>query len=274
MGARDRAHGVGPRVSPTGVKAAAIISTYENPGALELVMRSWARQSVPADWIVVADDGSGPETEAVIRRWGAVHVRQEHGTGYGRCKVANAAVLEARARGATWLLFVDGDCLVARDLLERHLEESRPGRFVAGGVIRLPREVTEAVRADDVDSGAFERLAGNKPRYVLPRPIGHVLDRIQHRRAPWKGGNSSAWLEDFVRVGGYDERFGWGLDDKELGYRFENAGVRGFSIRYTAPVYHLWHERPWMDVSVLPEQERMLAETRRTRSARTAHGIR
>jgi hypothetical protein len=125
-----------------------------------------------------------------------------------------------------------------------------------------------------VDSGAFERLAGNKPRYVLPRPIGHVLDRLQHRRAPWKGGNSSAWLDDFVRVGGYDERFGWGLDDKELGYRFGNAGVHGFSIRYTAPVYHLWHERPWVDMSALPEQERMLAETRRTGAPRTEHGIR
>ena len=71
------------------------------------------------------------------------------------------------------------------------------------------------------------------------------------------------------RVGGYDERFGWGLDDKELGYRFGNAGVHGFSIRYTAPVYHLWHERPWVDLSALPAQETMLAETRRTGSPRT-----
>jgi GT2 family glycosyltransferase len=125
----------------------------------------------------------------------------------------------------------------------------------------------------DVDSGAFERQGGNKPHYILPRPIGHLLDRIQSRRAPWKGGNSSTWLADLVRVGGYDERFGWGLEDNELGARLENAGVRGFSIRYTAPVYHLWHERSWVDPAALVEHERMLEETRRTRATRTAFGI-
>lgn len=256
------------------VRAAVVVSTYENPRALDLALRAWSRQREAPTWVVVADDGSGPETEAVVVRWGAIHVRLEHGTGYGRCRVANAAVLEARELGATWLLFTDGDCLAARDLLARHLEESRPGRFVAGGVIRLSREVSEALRAEDVDRGAFERLGGNKPHYVLPRPLGHLLDRIQSRRSPWKGGNSSAWLDDFVRVGGYDERFGWGLDDKELGVRLDHAGVRGFSIRYTAPIYHLWHERPWVNLEALPGDERMLEETRRTQSSRTGHGIR
>ena len=74
-------------------------------------------------------------------------------------------------------------------------------------------------------------------------------------------------------MGGYDERFGWGLEDNELGARLENAGVRGFSIRYTAPVYHLWHERPWKDEAALAEHQRMLEETRRTRAIWTDHGI-
>ncbi len=257
-----------------GLKTAAVISTYKNPRALDLALRAWARQRVAPTWVAVADDGSGPETAAVAARWGALHVRLEHGTGFGKCRVVNAAVLRARELGATWLLFTDGDWLPARDLLQRHLEESRPGRFVSGGGIRLSREVSQALRAEDVDSGAFERQGGNKPHYALPRVLGHVLDRIQPRRAPWKGGNSSAWLDDIVRVGGYDERFGWGLEDNELGARLENAGVRGFSIRYTAPVYHLWHERPWQDQVALERHRKMLEQTRRQRLTRTAHGIR
>ena len=253
---------------------AAVISTYENPRALDLALRAWARQRVVPTRILVADDGSGPETAAVVARWGAIHVRFEHGQGFGKCRVVNAAVVRARELKATWLLFTDGDCLPARDLLSRHLEESRPGRFVAGGGIRLSREESEALRAEDVDRGAFERLGGNKPHYRLPRIVGHLLDRIQPRRTPWKGGNSSAWLDDFVRVGGYDERFGWGFEDNELGVRLENAGVRGFSIRYTAPVYHLWHDRPWLDREALARHQRMLEETRRARAIRTEHGIR
>jgi len=261
-------------VNAMGAKTAAIVSTYENPRALDLVLRAWARQSVLPTWVIVADDGSGPETGAVVARWGAAHVRLEHGVGFGKCRVANAAVLRARELGATWLLFTDGDWLPARDLLQRHLEESRPRRFVSGGGIRLSRVVSEALREEDVESGAFERQGGNKPQYALPRPLGHVLDRIQSRRAPWKGGNSSGWLADIVRVGGYDERFGYGWEDKELGFRLEHSGVRGFSIRYTAPAYHLWHERPWVDLEAMARHERMLEETRRTRSSRTEHGIR
>lgn len=258
---------------PVAGEAAAIVATYDQPRALDLALRAWRRQSLLPAHVLVADDGSGPETAAVIARWGAIHVRSERGAGFGKCRAVNAAVMRAAVLGARWLVFTDGDCLPAADLLGRHREERRPGRFVAGGVIRLDRAASEALCADDVTSGAFERRGGNKPHYALPRSLGHVLDRIQHRRAPWKGGNSSAWLDDIVKVGGYDERFGWGWEDKELGVRLEHAGVRGHSIRYTAPVWHLWHERPWADLEALGRNERMLEERRRSGAARTAHGL-
>ncbi len=258
----------------TAPRPGVIVSTHENPRALDLVLRAWARQTVAPRAVVVADDGSGPETAAVVARWGAVHVRFDHTGGFGKCRVANAAALRAGELGLDWLLFTDGDWLPARDLLARHLAETRPRRFVSGGGIRLSREASAAIGPDEVDRGAYEREAGNKPHYRLPRPLGHLLDRIQPRRAPWKGGNSSTWLEHFVRVGGYDERFGWGLEDNELGARLENAGVRGFSIRYTAPVWHLWHERTWVDPEALVRHRRLLEDTRRLGTTRTAHGIR
>jgi glycosyltransferase involved in cell wall biosynthesis len=254
-------------------ETAVIVSTYEHPRALDLVLRGWARQRVAPRWIVVADDGSGPGTAAVVRRWSAEHVWLAHDRTFGKCRVVNAAVLRALELGARWALFTDGDWLPARDLLARHLEETRPSRYVSGGGIRLSREVSEALRPEDVDAGAFEKEGGNKPHYALPRPLGHLLDRIQPRRAPWKGGNSSTWLDHFVRVGGYDERFGWGLEDNELGARLQNAGVRGFSIRYSAPAWHLWHERPWVDPEAVARHQHMLRETRRTRATFTEHGI-
>ena len=97
-----------------------IVSTYENPRALDLVLRAWARQKVTPAHTLVADDGSGPETAQVVARWGARHVRLEHTGRFAKCRVANAAVLEARALGATWLLFTDGDWLPAHDLLAPH----------------------------------------------------------------------------------------------------------------------------------------------------------
>ena len=46
-----------------------ILSTYEWPEALDVVLRSLAEQSDPDFDLVVADDGSGPGTQAVVERW-------------------------------------------------------------------------------------------------------------------------------------------------------------------------------------------------------------
>jgi hypothetical protein len=141
-------------------------------------------------------------------------------------------------------------------------------------VVRLSREASESLRPEDVDRGAYERDPRcDKRRYALPRWAGHLLDAVCSRSTPWKGGNSSAFLADLLKVNGYDERFGWGSEDKELGVRLGHAGVRGFSIRYSAPVFHLWHERPYVRVEEVANNRVLLAETRRSRSSWTPVGL-
>lgn len=46
-----------------------IISTYNNPKWLEKTLWGYMCQSRPADEIIVADDGSGPETKALIEAY-------------------------------------------------------------------------------------------------------------------------------------------------------------------------------------------------------------
>ncbi len=262
-------------VDYTHVRTAVIVATYDQPRWLELALRAWARQERPPDRVVVADDGSGPDTAVVVRRFGAAHVRREREAGrFGKCGAVNAAVRRARELGCDFALFTDGDCLPAGGLLARHVQVAQRGRFAAGGVVRLSRQASEALTAEAVGAGTFERAAGgDKRRYALPGPLGRLIELASPRRTPWKGGNSSAFLGDVLRVNGYDERFGWGSEDKELGVRLENVGVRGYSIRYTAPIFHLWHERPYVDPEVLANNRALLAETRRSRSTWTPAGI-
>jgi glycosyltransferase involved in cell wall biosynthesis len=254
---------------------AVIVATFDQPAWLDLCLQAWNRQVAAPSQILVADDGSGPETAAVIARQGAVHVRRERRDNrFGKCAAVNRAVERARELGFEYLVFTDGDCLPARDLLQRHLAEARPGRFVAGGVVRLSREASRSLRPEDVDRGAYERDPRcDKRRYALPRLAGHLLDAVCSRSTPWKGGNSSAFLADLLKVNGYDERFGWGSEDKELGVRLGHAGVRGFSIRYSAPVFHLWHERPYVRVEEVAKNRVLLAETRRSHSSWTPVGL-
>jgi glycosyltransferase involved in cell wall biosynthesis len=258
------------------VRTAVIVATYDQPRWLDLSLRAWGRQELRPSFVVVADDGSGLDTAEVVRRWAAQHVRREREAGrFGKCSAVNAAVRRARELGCDFALFTDGDCLPAAGLLARHVEVARRGRFAAGGVVRLSQEASLALTGEGVDAGAFERArGGDKRRYALPRGIGRLIELAAPRRTPWKGGNSSAFLDDVLRVNGYDERFGWGSEDKELGERLSNAGVRGYSIRYTAPVFHLWHERPYVDPDVIARNRVLLAETRRTHSTWTPSGIR
>ena len=259
----------------THVRTAVIVATYEQPRWLDLALRAWARQELRPSCVIVADDGSGPETADVVRRCGAQHVRREREQGrFGKCAAVNAAVRRARELACDFALFTDGDCLPSAGLLARHRDVARPGRFAAGGVVRLSREVSASLTGEQVDAGAFERArGGDKRRYALPRAIGRLVELASPRRTPWKGGNSSAFLSDVLRVNGYDERFGWGSEDKEMGERLENAGVQGYSIRYTAPVFHLWHDRPYVDSTVIARNRALLAETRRTHSTWTPSGI-
>jgi glycosyltransferase involved in cell wall biosynthesis len=85
--------------------------------------------------LVVADDGSGPDTRAIVERFGAAHVRQEN-TGFRKARIVNEAV--RRSRGRT-LIFSDGDCVPPAEFVEAHLAAAGP-RDCAGGSDRGPLE--------------------------------------------------------------------------------------------------------------------------------------
>ena len=50
------------------MRASVVLSTYSQPRALELALWGYAAQTERAFEVVVADDGSGPETAALVRR--------------------------------------------------------------------------------------------------------------------------------------------------------------------------------------------------------------
>ncbi len=68
-----------------------IVTTYNRPDALEAVLRGLTRQSDENFEVVVADDGSAPETAAMLKSWQSglrqplTHVWQEH-RGFRACR--------------------------------------------------------------------------------------------------------------------------------------------------------------------------------------------
>ena len=46
-----------------------VVTTFDREDALDAVLRSLSRQADRGFEVVIADDGSGPDTAALIERW-------------------------------------------------------------------------------------------------------------------------------------------------------------------------------------------------------------
>jgi glycosyltransferase involved in cell wall biosynthesis len=267
---------LGPRVS-------VVVTTYNNPRGLQLVLTGLSRQSFKNFELLVADDGSGPETAVVITEFATrapfpVRHVWHPDQGFRKCTICNKAILEA---AGDYLVFFDGDCIPARNCLELHLRAARRDSYLAGGAVYLDRHLSERITPADVASGRLDRpglwwARVNKRRRLLVRHIPLVRDLMNHRvpRQPsWRGGNSSAWAGHMRAVGGFDERFTYGFEDADFGHRLQALGVHGRSIRYSNPVMHVEHSRPYADPVLLIRNRELYEENRAVRLVRTPYGL-
>jgi hypothetical protein len=100
-----------------------------------------------------------------------------------------------------------------------------------------------------------------------------LADAFTSTRATFNGHNASAWMSDILNTNGFDSRMKYGGEDRELGERLENAGVKGLGIRYRAICLHLYHERSYVNDTDIKYNNDIRAETKRSRLTRTLYGI-
>jgi glycosyltransferase involved in cell wall biosynthesis len=219
-----------------------VVTTYNQPRALELVLWGYAAQTVRDFEVVVADDGSSAETAALIQRLrvetglAIVHVWHED-LGFRKTEILNRAILAA---SGDYLLFTDGDCIPRADVVAVHQRHAAPGRFLSGGYLKLPAGVTAAITVDDVrtmrvaDRGWLRsrgwRAGRHALRLVSSPLLSAALDRVTPTSPTWNGHNSGGWKADVLLVNGYDLDMAYGGLDRALGERLENAGVHGCGI--------------------------------------------
>jgi glycosyltransferase involved in cell wall biosynthesis len=266
-------------------RVSVILSTYNQPRWLEKALWGYAAQRFADFEVLVADDGSGPETAAVVARarertgQRLVHVWHED-RGFRKTEILNRAVLAA---GGDYLVFSDGDCIPHPEFVATHVRLARARRFLSGGYLKLPMDVSERITEDDVRSGrAFDAAwltaqgwRGGRRAVRLPRSkaLAALLDALTPTRATWNGHNASTWREAIVAVNGFDLDMGYGGEDRALGERLVNLGYRGRRVRFRAPCLHLDHPRPYADPDVIQANRRVREEIRRSGDARTRRGL-
>ena len=262
-----------------------IVSAYERPRYLELVLWGFASQTDRDFELIVADDGSGAEVRETIERVKAesgLQIRHlwHEDIGFRKSLILNRAIVAA---AGDYLLFTDGDCIPRRDVVEVHRRLARPRRYLAGGYLKLPESVSGSITVEDVRAGRMADLRwlrsrgwrpGRRALRLLHTPgIPALLDRLTPTAAHFHGNNASTWKEALLEVNGFESEMGYGGLDRALGYRLVNAGVKGIQIRHRAVTMHLHHDRPYRLPEVMAENRRTMARIRKDREVRARSGV-
>lgn len=262
-----------------------IISTYNQPEWLHKVLLGYEQQAYRHFEVLIADDGSGEATRNLVSRhqekrsFPIRHIWHED-RGFQKTAILNKATVEARY---SYLLFTDGDCIPRADFLAAHAQFAEPGYFLSGGYCKLPMNLSQQITEQEIRTQqCFEPswlkangLKGNSQlRKLSASPKwGAFWDFITPTKASFNGCNTSVWKADVLAVNGADERMQYGGEDRELGERLFNYGLKSKQIRHRAILLHLDHARGYVTRESLNHNQSIREQTRRVKSVWTPYGI-
>ncbi len=265
--------------------ASVVFSTYNQPDWLEKVLLGFTAQNRRDFEVVIADDGSNAETRERIEAmrpglpFPLQHVWHPD-DGFQKCRILNKAISASRS---DYLVFTDGDCIPRNDFVAAHLGLREPGRFLSGGYFKLPMAISREINAEDISTNRAFSLEWLRTRglpfrardvkLVARGKAAFLLDMVVTTRASWNGHNASCWKSDLISVNGFDERMGYGGEDRELGERLTNAGLRGKRIRHRAILLHLDHPRSYVREEIVAANNAVRAATKTRHSTWTEYGL-
>lgn len=266
------------------MRISVILTTYQSPEWLEKSLWGYRNQELQDFELVIADDGSAENTARLIHsvQGGRIPIRHiwQEDDGFQKSRIMNKAI---EAAEGNYLVFSDGDCIPRKDFLATHARLAKPGRFLSGGYVKLTMNTSQAISREDVASGrAFSnrwlRSQGSRnfrrmAKLFLPFTLAQTADLLTTTRATWNGHNASGWRQDIVAANGFDERMQYGGQDRELGERLENAGIRGLCVRHRAICVHLDHDRSYAKLESIRKNKAIRHETRTKKITRTPYGI-
>lgn len=233
-----------------------VVTTYNWPDALRMVLASLADQTDRNFEIIIADDGSGIETRQVIEDFAATvalsvkHFWQED-TGFRVARARNGAI--AMSKGEL-VIFIDGDCCVMPDFIARHRKAAEEGFLVAGKRVFIKKRLTKHLLAKNTAFHKWPRLVlffialfgfCNRPFQFVKLP--HSGPWLWKHMACWRKAqtcNLAVFRKDIDRIGGFDEAYeGHGLEDSDFVLRLLRSGLKRKNVEYCSPVLHLHHSR-------------------------------
>lgn len=262
-----------------------VISTYNALVWLKKTLCGFEHQIFKDFEIVIADDGSRDETKDYISEFSkrvdfpVKHVWHED-NGFQKSEILNKALLQC---DADYIVMTDGDCIPRKDFLSVHQEEKSKGYFLSGGYFKLPMSISELISEEDIKTQrCFDvnwlknnGLASSYKNMKLTASgiTEKLLNYSTPTSATWNGHNASGWKADIFAVNGFDERMQYGGQDRELGERLFNYGIKSKQIRYSAICIHLDHPRGYKTQKSIDKNLKIRKATKEDNRKWTDFGI-
>ncbi len=267
------------------LKISVIVSTYNAEEWLKKVLWGFNQQTFKNFEVVIADDGSKPATKELLDQmskevfYPIVHVWQED-DGFQKSRILNKAVVACKT---DYIIMTDGDCIPREDFVHVHYINKEPGYFISGGYYMLPMNISKLITFEDIENqrcfdihwlkekGIPKTFKNNK--LTAHGLISKVLNWVTPTNASWNGHNSSGWKNDILNVNGFDERMQYGGQDRELGERLFNFGIKSKQLRYSAVCVHLDHKRGYKTPESIAKNVGIRKKTKKEKRVWTFYGI-
>ncbi|RXJ69157.1 glycosyl transferase family 2 [Halarcobacter ebronensis] len=242
------------------MKVSVIVAVYKDIEALSLIIDSLRNQTYKNFEVIIAEDGESQEMReyiSTIKDLDVKHTTQED-CGVRKSHSQNNGI---RASSGEYLIFIDGDCILYSDFIEKHLAISDLKGIVSGRRVNLGPKYSKMLRGKkisskwlednfvkkyfDIAKDAKEEKHTEEGLKIKPFGIIHNLLKRRKKELPLLGCNFSCYKEAMCAINGFDEALGNSAyaSDADLQWRFKALGYNLISAKYIANQFHLFHQR-------------------------------
>lgn len=223
-----------------------VTPTYNWPKALNLLLKSVLKQSRLPDEVIIADDGSKPDTKKLIKDYQRkfpiplIHIWHED-NGNRKPRIMNKAIAKAQYN---YIIEIDGDIIMHQEFIKDHLKFAKKGQYLYGSRVNIQKEhLDELFSKEQVAFNYFSKGIKKRGRTIHLPLLTKFYKPVEKRSNKLRGCNMSFWREDFIKINGFNENLvGWGIDDSEMIQRLHNIGIVGKRLKFAGIAYHIYHK--------------------------------
>ena len=227
------------------MKLTLIITTYNWPESLLLVIESIKHQTIHPDEVIIADDGSNSSTKDLIDDFKKnselkiIHSWQKD-IGFRAARSRNNAILKATGE---YIVLIDGDTILHCDFIKDHIMNAEPGNFVQGKRSLISKKQTNtALIEKKINFSFFSIGLKNRKNSIHSNLLSSIFSNDKNHLRGIKSCNMAFYRKDCLNINGFNNEFeGWGREDSEFVVRLMNSGVKRKNARFNAIQFHLWH---------------------------------